>query len=259
METNMRKINSAIVVFLALWALIAQPAAAQYEPVSPEDSVVYMDDYLAEPEPVYDPLEGLNRGIFAFNKVVDQGVLRPVSIVYKSVFPSYARDRVSHFLDNLKSPIVFANSLLQGDAQNTFVTFWRFAINSTLGVLGMFDIATELGVPQRNEEDFGQTLAVWGLGEGPYLVLPLLGPSGVRDVLGRGVDVALDPLTYNMLEDREHIYLRVADVIDARTRLGAVIDNTYRDAIDPYATFRSLYLQRREALIKNASTENEVK
>lgn len=250
----MQKITSLTLLSVAIITLLTLPAVAQTSPAT-EDSVVYMDDYLSEPAPVNDPLEGFNRGMFAFNNTVDKAVLRPASIVYKAVFPTYARDRVTNFFDNLRSPVVFANSLLQGDPQNTFVTFWRFTFNSTLGVLGLWDIATELGVPARNEEDFGQTLAVWGVGNGPYLVLPLLGSSNLRDTVGIGVDAALDPTNYNVIDDRERIYLKIAEVIDTRTRYGVLIDNTYEEAIDPYATFRSLYLQRREAQIINSSQD----
>jgi phospholipid-binding lipoprotein MlaA len=130
-----------------------------------------------------DPLEGLNRGIFEFNRVVDGVLIKPAAQIYRGVLPQQAQDSVRSFLRNLRSPVILANDVLQGDMDRAGSTIGRFLVNTTLGIGGLFDVASELGMPF-HDEDFGQTLAVWGVGEGPYLVLPLLGPSNPRDAVG---------------------------------------------------------------------------
>jgi len=203
-----------------------------------------------------DPLEGFNRAMHSFNEVVDNIVLGPVAKIYKAVLPQYAQNRVYNFLDNVEAPVVFINSLLQGDPQNLFVTFWRFVFNTTLGVGGIFDIATELGVPQRSDEDFGQTLGVWGVGQGAYLELPIIGPSSLRDAPGRVIDIFLNPFTY-ALEPAESVAIGVTRAVDTRARLDRYIDQVNTTSLDPYATFRSLYLQRRAALVSNFADPQE--
>lgn len=213
------------------------------------------DDYLnARPAGANDPLEGLNRGVFAVNKGIDTVLLRPVSKVYQFVMPTYGQHRVSNFVDNLEGPVVFLNSVLQGNPQNAFVSLWRFLFNSTLGLAGLYDMATHLGVPSQHDEDFGQTLSVWGMGEGPYLVLPILGPSNLRDLVGLPVDYFTDPFHY-WLKSHENFKILGTKVVDVRSRYGKVIDDAYDNSLDPYATFRSLYLQRRNAMIANKANE----
>jgi phospholipid-binding lipoprotein MlaA len=266
-------LSSAITLGAAFWvssAFAVTPVNANV-PVKPAEKLAAQEeiapDYLAEsgtgddylaarPAGVYDPLEGVNRGIFTFNKAVDRVVLRPVSETYKFIVPEFGRHRVTNFIENLSEPVVFANSLLQANPQNMFVSFWRFTFNSTLGVLGMFDMATELGVPAQHKEDFGQTLATWGMGGGAYLVLPLLGPSNLRDVVGIPVDMLMNPFTY-ALQSHERITIGIVDGVDTRARYGKLIDDTYSAALDPYATFRSLYLQRRGAMIINSGVNEK--
>jgi phospholipid-binding lipoprotein MlaA len=258
-------VSSLLAAFAMMWLLVSGAQANGVTSSVNKDSVLYVasnyeedyllmeGDYLTQPPVVNDPIESINRGIFSFNRGLDQYFLRPVSATYKFIIPPYFRRRVTHFLDNFRAPVVFANSLLQGDAENTFVTFWRFTLNSTLGVLGLFDIATELGVPPRREEDFGQTLAVWGAGEGPYLMLPVLGPSNLRDLFGFGLDILVDPTTYNMFHVDTLVGVRIAGAVDFRSRHMELLDNTYAESLDPYATFRSLYQQRRESMISDSA------
>lgn len=221
--------------------------------VTANDDEFESDDYLsfsrnAQTE-AHDPIEGVNRAVFGFNQFVDRILLNPVAEGY-NYLPSFARNRVYNVMENLEAPVVFANSILQGDPQNTFVTFWRFVFNSTFGVLGMFDMATEFGMPPRHDEDFGQTLGVWGVGNGPYLMLPIIGPSNLRDAPSRVVDIFMSPWTY-ALDSNETIIIGVVDAVDTRARLDGVIDQVNETSLDPYATFRSLYLQRRDAEINN--------
>ena len=145
---------------------------------------------------VYDPFEGWNRGVYGFNNVVDGAVLEPVAKGYRAVTNEPIRGGVSNFLTNLRQPVVFANAVLQGKPETALDTVGRFLVNTTVGIGGIFDPATAAGVP-KHREDFGQTLGVWGVPEGAYLMLPLMGPSNLRDAFGSGVDVGLNPLTYS--------------------------------------------------------------
>lgn len=205
-----------------------------------------------------DPIEGLNRAVFTFNEGLDIALINPAAQTYDFLLPEYAQNRVYYFLENIEAPVVFANALLQGDAENTFVTFWRFVFNSTLGVLGLFDIATELGMPPRRHEDFGQTLGAWGMGPGPYLVLPLIGSSSLRDAPGRVIDILINPFTYG-LKPFESAAIGISRAIDSRARYDRFINQVYDSSLDPYATFRSLYFQRRQALVNNFDAAPVVK
>lgn len=200
-----------------------------------------------------DPVEGLNRGVFAVNRAVDTAVIRPIAWTYREAVPDPFKDRLRDFLNNLKTPVVLANDLMQGDLDRAGVTFERFWINSILGIGGLIDIASSVGIP-RHSEDFGQTLATWGVGEGPYIVLPLLGPSNPRDTVGLVVDFALDPLTWILpaTGNKELGYARLgADIIDGRSRVIKVTDDLEKNSVDYYATMRSLYRQRRASEISN--------
>lgn len=205
---------------------------------------------LDDPEAEADSLESFNRAMYGVHTAVDGVVIRPVTFVYRSVVPESGRTMVSNFLRNLASPISFANSVLQGDVDNSFGTFWRFAINSTIGIGGLFDVADEAGLRHR-DNDFGQTLAVWGVGSGSYLFLPVLGPGTGRDTLGRAVDMVFNPLTW--AEESWPVYVQGGmTVIDRRSANYTLIEDISQTSLDPYATFRSGYLQRRTVEIKKA-------
>ncbi|PIR34472.1 MAG: hypothetical protein COV36_00685 [Alphaproteobacteria bacterium CG11_big_fil_rev_8_21_14_0_20_44_7] len=205
------------------------------------------DDYYEQEVEIYDPIEPVNRAIFEFNNVVDGVLLKPVAQIYEGVVPQWGRDRVSNVLYNLSEPIIMINSALQGDDVNAFTSLWRFIINSTFGLLGTFDAASEIGLEPR-KEDFGQTLYVWGVEESPYLVLPLLGPSTLRDGVGVAVDYYVDPLNYEeVFDDEERVIHSVAEVINSRTELLPVTEKIDNTAIDPYATYRALFLQKRKS------------
>ncbi len=198
-----------------------------------------------------DPIEPVNRVIFAVNDVLDQVVLRPVSYVYKEGVPDPIRDAVRNFLRWLKSPVILANDVMQGDWEHAKVTSARFVVNGAL--FGIVDAADGVGMPYR-EEDFGQTLGVHGVSEGAYLMLPLLGPSNVRDTVGLVVDYFIDPFTY--LGDRNFqqpfgIGRRVVQAVDFRAENFDRIDDLRSDAIDFYAKIRSIYRQQRKAAVNN--------
>lgn len=200
-----------------------------------------------------DPLESINRGVYKFNDVTDKAVIKPVATAYKKVTPSPIRKGFSNFFNNLSSLTTVLNDILQLKFANAFTDAGRFVINSTFGIAGFIDVAGMDDIPQ-HKEDFGQTLGHWGVGNGPYLVLPFLGPSTVRDTTGLVFDSATsDPITYthNIGEIRLHNQLRAAQILDKRTQLldaGDLIDDA---ALDPYAFMRDSYLQKRASDVQD--------
>lgn len=206
---------------------------------------------------IRDPMEGVNRGIFKFNDAVDTAVLRPVAKGYRTVVPQPARTGVRNFLHNLKSPQIIANNLLQGDLTDAGNSTTRFAANTLFGLGGLIDVAGKEGI-KYEEEDFGQTLGVWGVGNSPYVVLPLLGPSSVRDTAGLVVDSYTDPVRLWLTNtDNEGWYYAKVGVatVDKREELLDLLDDLKKNSIDYYAALRSSYAQRREAQVKDSSDD----
>lgn len=208
---------------------------------------------------VYDPIEPANRMVFAVNDTVDTFVLQPTAYLYKEAVPDPVRDMVRNFLNWLKSPVVLANDVFQGDWPAAEVTVSRFVANAPF--FGFVDNASGLGLEYR-EEDFGQTMAVYGADDGPYIVLPLLGPSNARDTVGMVVDYFLDPFNYvgssNPLDrdpDRTKIQMgrRVMDAVDFRARNFSAINELKQTSVDYYARVRTIYTQRRNAQIHNGA------
>lgn len=210
---------------------------------------------------VADPYEGFNRQMFAFNNGVDQYALAPAASVYETVTPAFARDRVGDFLGNLKSPVIFVNDVLQAQPDRAGDTFFRFTINTTIGLVGLWDAAEYFGI-DGHREDFGQTLAVWGVGSGPYLVMPLLGPTSPRDLLGSGIDRAFDPLTWTEfagqpdLDDQIAIGRGVLGGLNARVALDDEI-RTLNEQPEPYVALRRIYSSQRQAAIRNGQVVDE--
>lgn len=203
---------------------------------------------------INDPLEPVNRVTHGFNEVVDTVLLTPLNTVYRFIMPDFGRKAVHNVIENVKSPVYLANNLLQGDLTGAGNTVKRFAVNSTAGLGGLIDVASNMDIPAK-PEDFGQTLATWGVGSGPYVVLPILGPSSLRDTVGMGVDnLALDPLNvWARNTDRDGILIgrAVATAIDTKEQYRDAQDILRRDSADYYAALRSVYAQRRFALINN--------
>ncbi|HEY3755880.1 MAG TPA: VacJ family lipoprotein [Opitutaceae bacterium] len=197
-----------------------------------------------------DPYEGWNRKVFAFNQVVDMALLRPIAEGYVHVVPPKGRDTVRNIVDNLSEPLVMANCLLQARWRDAGVTGGRLLVNTTIGIGGIRDVATQLKL-KRQVGDFGQTLWKWDFAPGPYLILPVLGPSSPRDAIGLGVDAYMDPMRYVVQHRPDSDYFSIgriaADGIDERARNLDALDIIKREAIDYYASFRSLYLQNRNA------------
>lgn len=200
-----------------------------------------------------DPYEATNRQVFAANLDLDRMFLKRTAQMYNRVVPEFGRDRVHDLLRNLNLPVTFANDLLQGEPKRASQTFARFGVNSTIGLGGLFDPATEhFDIPDHSE-DFGQTLGVWGVGGDPYLMLPVLGPSSPRDVAGMAVDVGMDPMTW--LHFKQHIWWQAGrqyfQVLDLRARNIDTLEGLERTSVDFYASTRSLYRQYRANEIRN--------
>jgi phospholipid-binding lipoprotein MlaA len=191
-----------------------------------------------------DPWEGFNRGVYKFNDAVDRAALKPVAKGYKKITPRWMRQGIGNFFANLEYPITIVNQFLQGKGGTGLKDTGRFLLNSTLGVAGLFDVATHIGL-ESHDEDFGQTLAVWGVQSGPYLTLPLFGPSTLRDGPARGVDYFMDPLTYAEIHWEEQWGQRVLDMVHSRAEL-LTLEPTLERAFDPYAFIRDAWIQRRE-------------
>jgi phospholipid-binding lipoprotein MlaA len=204
-----------------------------------------------------DPYEGFNRNMYAFNDGLDKAVLEPVAKGYRAVTNEPVREGVSNFFNNLGEPVTFANELLQFKIPQAAGTVGRFLVNTTVGIAGIFDPASVVGI-QRTEEDFGQTLGTWGVQPGPYLVLPFLGSTNPRDLVGFGADRALDPLNYAEFEgdDATRIGLGIGNGIQARAGAIEAIDGV-RSQVDPYTTVRRFYVRNRASLIGNSAPTSE--
>ena len=212
---------------------------------------------LADYRETNDPLEPTNRAIYAFNNVLDAAILKPVAQGYRYVVPAPVRGGIHNFLVNLGSPVEFSNDVLEGKSRRAGDTTMRFLINTTAGGLGFFDVAKNWGYPD-HDTDFGMTLALWGLPAGPYLFLPVFGPSDPRDAVGLGVNVAMDPFTWvgQGAAVKALDWSRFAiNGIDQRERHLDDIDAIKKSALDPYATFRSLYRQHRASQIEDARND----
>jgi phospholipid-binding lipoprotein MlaA len=191
-----------------------------------------------------DPYEGFNRGVYKFNDTVDRAALKPVAKGYRKVTPQFVRTGVGNVLSNLEYPGTFINQFLQGKVLLGLKDTGRFLLNSTLGVAGIFDVATPLGL-EKNDEDFGQTMAVWGVPSGPYLTLPLFGPSSVRDAPSRVVDWFTTPLQYTDLPWEWDWAQRIISPIHTRSEL-LPLDETLQRTYDPYVFIRDAWVQQRE-------------
>lgn len=208
---------------------------------------------------INDPYEAQNRAIHGFNKGLDRNIVRPVSKGY-AVIPVELRDRVNDFSTNLSMPGALINSLLQGDLRDAGLATTRFLLNTTIGLAGFFDPSTELGIPAV-ETDFGETLAVWGVGEGAYVEMPIFGPSTQRDAVGFVTDFFTNPLTFFTIDTSPEQYIpptaRAGAYLNTRDRLGNSIDNVLYESADSYAASRSIYLQNRRFKLGTSGGEAE--
>ena len=201
-----------------------------------------------------DPLEPMNRAVFDANDAIDTAVMKPIAEGYREVVPQFFRDRIRAFVDNLQEPRIFVNNLLQLRINDAGFTFARFYVNSTLGLAGLFDIASAHGLP-RQTGDFGETLYFWGVDSGPYLVLPLFGPSNVRDAFGLAVDLYTTPPAHAFAGSAGmwvNVGVYTASGFDLRSRNIETLDEIKASALDYYAQFRSIARQYREGQLRAA-------
>lgn len=219
-------------------------------------TVLTTPSWASEPS---DPLENVNRRIFAFNSRVDDYVLEPVSKAYTHVTPKFARNGIRNVFDTLDQPSVLANTALQGDVKASAHTAARLGVNLTLGVAGTMDVASRFGINE-HDEDFGQTLGKWGVAQGAYLVLPLAGPTTLRDGAGSFVDGYADPLGWNThtISDTTRLSAGLVNGIDQRARAQNALEALDAQAIDPYVQMRSYYLSHRAQQVANTQSSLDV-
>lgn len=249
-----RFVAAGAVVAAGVLALAPTARAEDQIPTVPAAAAASGDTGVAQ---TYDPLEGFNRGAFKVGMGLDKVVFSPIAHGYMAVTPKVVRNRVSNAVYNLGEPNTIMNHVLQGKPKRAMRSTARFVVNSTVGVLGLFDVAAKMRLPPRGA-DFGQTLGVWGAGPGAYLYVPGMGPLNVRDGVGRALDIATDPVS---------LYVGGFDTDFGKARTGATIvdlraqtDGAFhalKDAADPYVTTRSAYSQYREAFIREATGEAE--
>lgn len=203
-----------------------------------------------------DPLEPMNRTVYGFNQVADKFVLTPMVKGYRAVVPEFARTGIDNFFTNLKQPIYFMNALLQADFKSAGAIAGRFSVNSLLGFFGTVDTASKMEIPVI-KRDFGGTLAVWGVKDsGPYLVLPLLGPSTVRETVGMGVDAVANPVSWALYSEPAVAYGQAGgSAFVSRDNAQELLDTIQKSSTDSYASMRSMYQQNRQKEINSLRGE----
>lgn len=243
-----RTIGPALALLLALPLALAGCAS---RPSGSDPAAV------ADAQALNDPLEPTNRFFYKIDDGLDTYILRPIAVAYRDVVPGAVRRPIHNLLTNIAAPVVFANDVLETKPRRAGDTMMRFLINTTAGVGGLFDVATDLGYPA-HRADFGITLAIWGVGEGPFLFLPVVGPSNGRDATGFAGNVLLDPLTYATFGGVNTLRISkyALTAVDTRERLIDPVDQIKKTALDPYATFRSLYTQNRASTIAETRDDN---
>jgi len=218
-----------------------------------------------KPKQVKDCFEGLNRSTFALNQGLDKVIFKPIAKGYRTL-PSPVRTGTSNVLVNLSSLITIPNNILQGELKTAGVNTGRFIINTTVGILGIFNVAEKMGFSKYEKEDYGQTLGAWGLGAGCYLVLPVLGPSTVRDTAGSFINVMGGDPYYNIsthgnnqyLDKSDYMLTKTLTAVDFRSKTIDSFDNLEKNSMDFYASVKSLYLQDRQRKIRNKNPTIEV-
>ncbi len=247
---SMRRLGMSAPRRLLAVALLALLAGCASPPKDPQALAYYRQ--------TNDPLEPTNRVMFVVNDALDTVLLKPLALAYRYGTPEFFQRGTHNVLANLNTPVVLFNDMLEGNPRRAGDTLMRGLINTTIGLVGVFDVASRLGYPA-HAADFGITLAVWGVPSGPYLYLPLFGPSSPRDALGLGADYALDPFTWigqgYLVSDFGYARLGLS-AVDARAGFLSEMDQIQAQALDPYATLRSLYRQHRQAQI-NAARHDE--
>ena len=253
----MKKTFSIIIILLLTFIYSSSSFAG-------DDGKLNLKNKKNESYEVKDCFEKVNRGIFAFNQVLDKVVFKPLAKGYR-MFPQPIRSGTSNALNNLSNVVTIPNNILQGQMKDAGVNSARFVINTTIGIAGIFDVASYYGLKKRDKEDYGQTLGVWGAGPGCYFVLPVLGPTTVRDSVGSLVNIVGGDAWYNVTVANDTQYFSEADYytsrlitgIDFRAKNIESFDNLEKNSVDLYASVRSLYLQDRSRKIGNIDETTE--
>jgi phospholipid-binding lipoprotein MlaA len=250
---SMGALKSATALVPPIVLALALGGCATKPPASDPDAVA---DY----EQTNDPMEPTNRVFYKIDDALDTYTLKPIAQGYVYITPEPVRNGIHNLLSNLSSPVLFANDVAQAHPRHAGDTFMRFLINSTIGVAGVFDVAKSIGY-KAHDTDFGVTLGVWGVGEGPYLYLPFLGPNSPRSAVGYGADLALDPFTWvpHGHELKTMNWARFGmTAIDTRSRLLGDVDKIKATALDPYASIRSLYRQHVQSQVEAAKAPEKL-
>lgn len=240
--------RSSVLGLLGLFLLTALYGCAT---VPPRSDIEAYNNY----KQTHDPAEPFNRATTKFNRGLEIVIFKPVATLYQAILPRFVRKAVSNFVRNIDTPVVLVNDMLQGQPKRAGITLSRFLANSTAGLGGLIDVGEKIGLPY-HMEDFGQTLAVWGMSEGPYLVLPLLGPSNTRDGIGFAVDAVSDPLFWIVrIKDLDGVRFGrpSLEAVDKYATHLDLINDLRRNSIDYYAALRSAYRQNRDDEIRNGA------
>ena len=240
-----------IIIFLIFISFNVYGAASDEVNTDSKD----FETTVAEDE-IYDPIEPFNRAMFGFNNMADKIILEPAAKGYKKL-PSPLQSGIGNFFNNIKLPLVALNQLLQGQGKNAAQSTGRFFVNSTIGVFGLVDVADKIGLEQK-EEDFGQTLATWGVGDGFYIVLPLFGPSNIRDTTGMVMTMMTDPVNAYAVSQGEAWIVptrTAANAVDQRSKIIDEVNALRNNSVDYYAAVRSSYYQNRKAAIQNTDDD----
>ncbi|MBO7258179.1 MAG: VacJ family lipoprotein [Alphaproteobacteria bacterium] len=226
-------------------------SACATRPSDPDAALIYDQNN--------DPLEPMNRTVYGFNQVADKFVLTPLIKGYRAITPQFVRTGLDNFFTNLKQPIYFANALLQADFKSAGTIAGRFSVNSLIGFFGLVDSASQMEIPVI-KRDFGETLAVWGIKDsGPYLVLPLLGPSTLRETIGMGVDAIANPVSWTLYGEPTLAYGQMAgNAFITRDNAQELLDTIHKSSTDSYATMRSMYQQNRQKEVNTLRGETDV-
>lgn len=204
-----------------------------------------------------DPWQGFNRTVYGFNDTLDQALLKPTARGYQAIAPDFVESGVRNFFSNINDVSVAVNNLLQGKVENAFSDVGRVLINTTVGLLGLFDVASDMGL-QKHNEDFGQTLSAWGVDSGPYLMLPFFGPSTLRDSTSVPVDnFLLNPINHIDMEKSDRMYVMAVDVVSVRAELLSLEKTVDEIATDKYSFIREAYLDRRNYLVHDGQPPEE--
>ena len=201
-----------------------------------------------------DPLEDRNRSIYAFNENLDEAIIEPAADGYAYIIPNFLQKGLNNFFDNINYPITIINQVLQGNIEKSLQDTLRFSVNTSIGIFGLFDPASSMGLPE-HDEDFGQTLAVWGVKEGPYLMLPFIGPKTLRSLTGDLTDVLFNPLL-NIDDTNLKIKTNLINILQDRSDLSGLeeeLDNSF----DPYQYIKDSYIQNRKYKIHNGNTSED--